>query len=101
MKNKKIKVYHMGKLYEYQKNDISIITEGKKDIFGRFYDFGIYVYSKNGYKLGESVIHKLKQLDPEKFGCKTKKVFFQYKKTAEKYAKKINEKIQNNEIEIL
>lgn len=101
MKNDNIKVYHNGFLYEYKKSDISIIVEGKKDFFEKFYDFGLYVYSKHGYKLGSFNIHNLKQLEPEKFGIKTKKVFFQYKKTAEKYAKQINEKIQNNEIERL
>lgn len=72
--------------------------KGKKIFFGKFYNFGLYVYSKHGYQLKHFNIHKLKQLDPEKFGLKTKKVFFQYKKTAEKYAEQINEKIKNNEI---
>lgn len=94
MEKKKIEVYP----YKYDKDDIIIVVEGKKDFFGRLYNFGIYAYSKKGYKLGKSVIHKLKQLDPERFGLKTKKVFFQYKKTAEKYAQQINEKIQNDEI---
>lgn len=46
----------------------------------------------------DDTIHRLKQLDPEKFGLKTKKVFFKYKKTALKYAEQINEKIKNDEI---
>lgn len=96
--NDTIKVYHTGRLHEHKKDDISIIVEGKEDAFGRFYNFGIYVYSKHGYKMGSFNIHRLKQLDPEKFGLKTKKVFFQYKKTAKKYAEQINEKIKNNEI---
>ena len=108
MKNDTIQVYHGGFLRDYKKSDISIIVEGKTDhciignyeegVFGRFYDFGLYVYSKHGYQLGSYNIHKLKQLDPQNFGLKTKKVFFQYKKTALKYAEKINEKIKNNEI---
>lgn len=109
--NDTIKVYHNEFLREYKKSDISIIVEGKSDyciignyeqgVFGGFYDFGLYVYSKHGYELGSFTIHKLKQLDPQKFGLKTKKVFFQYKKTAEKYAEQLNEKIKNNEITIL
>ena len=106
--NDTIQVYHNGFLHEYKKSDISIIVEGKSDfciignyeegVFGSLYDYGLYVYSKHGYELGSFTIHKLKQLDPQKFRLKTKKVFFQNKKTAEKYAQQINEKIQNDEI---
>lgn len=93
---KKIKVYHTGFLYEYDMEDISIKVIAKNGI-----DYGIYVYSEKGYLCGNTIIHCLKQLDPSKFGCNTKQVYFKYLKTACNHAEIINQLLIQDEIEKL
>lgn len=93
---KKIKVYHTGFLHEHDANDISIRVTAKNGV-----DYGIYVYSEKGYLCGNTVIHFLKQLDPAKFGCNTKQVYFKYLKTARNHAEIINQLLIQGEIEKL